>query len=235
MNIHYFQHVSFEGLGCIEDWVKRPGNKVTATRCYEDHKFPFVELFDVLIVMGGPMGVYDEEQYPWLKQEKQLIAKAIERGKKVIGICLGAQLIADVLGAKVYKNTYREIGWMPVRKTAEGKQSELLAGLPEEWNAFHWHGDTFDLPKGATNLLSSEGCKHQAFVYGDHVLALQFHMEMTMENIAKIVECCKDELVEGPYIQKEATFYNEDFAIKNNQWVYQLLNKLTQVEVSSAM
>jgi GMP synthase-like glutamine amidotransferase len=228
MNIHYFQHVPFEGLACIEDWVRRPSNKVTATRLYEDSRLPFVELFDMLIVMGGPMGVYDEAQYPWMKHEKQLIAKAIERGKKVVGVCLGAQLIAEVLGAKVYKNTYREIGWMPVHKTEQAKQMPLLSSLPDSWDVFHWHGDTFDLPNGAVNILSSEACLNQGFIYGNNVLALQFHMEMTIDAIKVIAEKCQNELTEGPYIKEESSFYNEDMIVKNNQWMFQLLNKFTQ-------
>ena len=229
MNIHYFQHVPFEGLGCMEDWVRRPNNKVTATRFYEDERMPFVELFDVLIVMGGPMSVHDEKQYPWLIQEKLLIQKAIERGKKVIGICLGAQLIAEVLGAKVYKNTYREIGWLPVTKTATAKKNHFFSDLPDTMNVFHWHGETFDIPKGATQLLSSEACANQAFCYDDNVLALQFHMEMTNDAIKTITEFCQDELIEGPYIHKEETFYSDDNIVKANQWMYQLLNKFTKV------
>ncbi len=227
MNIHYFQHVPFEGLACMEDWVRRPSNKVTATRFYEDGRLPFVELFDTLIVMGGPMSVHDEKQYPWLVQEKELIKKAIERGKKVIGICLGAQLIAEVLGATVSKNTYREIGWMPVTKTAAAKTSGLFSDLPDTMDVFHWHGETFNLPNGATHLLSSEACANQAFSYGDNVLALQFHMEMTHDAIKLISEYCQDELIEGPYIHKEDTFYNDDNTVKANQWMYQLLNKFT--------
>ncbi|ABG60852.1 conserved hypothetical protein, possible gat-related protein [Cytophaga hutchinsonii ATCC 33406] len=228
MNIHYFQHVPFEGLACMEDWVRRPSNKVTATRFYEDERMPFVELFDTLIVMGGPMSVHDEKKYPWLVQEKQLIKKAIERGKKVIGICLGAQLIAEVLGATVSKNTYREIGWMPVTKTTAAKTVGLFSDLPDTMNVFHWHGETFNMPEGATHLLSSEACVNQAFLYGDNVLALQFHMEMTHDAIKLISEYCQDELIEGPYIHKEDTFYNDDNTVKANQWMYQLLNKFTQ-------
>lgn len=212
----------------MEDWVRRPSNKVTATRFYEDERMPFVELFDTLIILGGPMSVHDEKQYPWLVQEKQLIQKAIERGKKVIGICLGAQLIAEVLGATVSKNTYREIGWMPVTQTASARSHALFSDLPHTMDVFHWHGETFDLPKGAAHLLSSEGCVNQAFSYGDNVLALQFHMEMTQDAIKLISEYCQDELIEGPYIHKEETFYNEDNTLRANQWMYQLLNKFTQ-------
>ena len=230
MNIHYFQHVPFEGLACMEDWVRRPSNKVTATRFYEDARLPFIELFDTLIILGGPMSVHDEKEYPWIAQEKDLIRRAIERGKRVIGICLGAQLIAEVLGATVSKNTFREIGWMPITKTAEGKNHELLSGIPDTIHVFHWHGETFNLPKGATRLFSSEACENQAFSYGDNVLALQFHLEMTSEAIKTISEFCQNDLIEGPYIQKEETFYNDDNTLKANQWMYQLLNKFTKEE-----
>ena len=143
-------------------------------------------------------------------------------------MCLGAQLIAEVLGAKVYKNTYREIGWMPVHKTEQAKQMPLLSSLPDSWDVFHWHGDTFDLPNGAVNILSSEACLNQGFIYGNNVLALQFHMEMTIDAIKVIAEKCQNELTEGPYIKEESSFYNEDMIVKNNQWMFQLLNKFTQ-------
>lgn len=201
MRIHYFQHVPFEGLGNIENWIKAKGHPLSATRFYEDAALPVLTDIDWLIVMGGPMGAYEENIYPWLAAEKQFIGQAINQGKKVLGICLGAQLTASALGARVYPNAYKEIGWFPIRLTQEGAASSVFAGFPRKLDVFHWHGDTFDLPAGAIHLASSEGCVNQAFFYDKNVLALQFHLDVTIDNITDWVENGADELVRAPYIQ----------------------------------
>jgi GMP synthase-like glutamine amidotransferase len=228
MNIHYFQHVPFEGLGSIENWVDKPGNKITATRFYEDHRLPFIDLFDMLIVMGGPMGAADDHKYPWMKPEKDLIEKAIKRNKLVLGICLGAQLIADVLGAKVYPNKEKEIGWYPVQFTSSGKKSRLLGNVPDELEVFHWHGDTFDLPAGSVHLARNEACDHQAFSYNEHVLGLQFHLEVTLSSVQQFVTMGKDEIVEGRYIQREELLMGikPSFIDFNNSLMAQILDKM---------
>lgn len=223
MKIHYFQHVPFEGLGCISDWINKPGNSFTATRFYEDQKLPFVDICDFLIVMGGPMGVYDEAQYPWLKKEKEFIAKALDKGKKVIGICLGAQLLAEVLGAKVYTNDKKEIGWFPVTKTGEGRKYSSLKNFPDNQMVFHWHRDTFELPKDSIHLLRSEACENQSFIYKDQALALQFHLEMRQKDISSILENCRNELQSGPYIQTEEQILNEEYIEANNRLLDNLL------------
>ena len=227
MNIHYFQHVPFEGLGSIENWAKKPDHKVTATRFYEDHKLPFIDICDMLIVMGGPMGVYDEDKYDWLTEEKRFIEKAIVRGKKVIGICLGAQLIAEVLGSKVYKNKEKEIGWMPLQLTAEGKSAHVFSDFAEGQNVFHWHGDTFDLPNGAIQLARTEACEQQAFLYDKHVLGLQFHLETTEESVASMIENCKEDLEQGgAYVQTVAQLSNEDHIYRCNRLIEKIITKL---------
>ncbi|WMJ71760.1 type 1 glutamine amidotransferase [Cytophagaceae bacterium ABcell3] len=180
----------------MKSWVKSPENKVTATKFYEDHRLPFIDICEMLIIMGGPMGVCDDKKYPWLVQEKQFIEKAIAKGKKVIGICLGAQLIADVLGAKVYKNAHKEIGWHNITLTEKALASPLFQGFNKDEKVFQWHGDTFDIPTGATNIASSEVCQHQGFVYKNQVLALQFHLESTEKSIEKLIEHCHEELTE---------------------------------------
>jgi len=147
------------------------------------------------------MGVNDEAEFPWIAAEKRLILAAIAAGKKVLGVCLGAQLIASALGSAVYKNAEREIGWFELRRTPEGAAHPLGAALPDREEVFHWHGDTFDLPTGAAWLAESEGCRNQAFAVGANVLALQFHLEMTPAGAAALVEGCRDELTAGPYIR----------------------------------
>lgn len=194
LRIHYIQHVRFEGLGNIEPWAVARGHQVTATRTFARDPFPTPEQYDWLIVMGGPMGAYDEDKHVWMADEKKTIRAAIDSGKRVLGICLGSQLIADVLGARVYPGPNKEIGWLPIEKSEAGRAHLLLAKMPDPFTVFHWHGDTFDLPAGATLLASSAGTRHQAFIYGDCVVGLQFHLENSVETIDGMVEHCADEL-----------------------------------------
>lgn len=227
MNIHYFQHVPFEGLGSIENWARKPDHKVTATRFYEDHKLPFIDICDMLIVMGGPMSVYDDDKYDWLAEEKRFIEKAIIRGKKVIGICLGAQLIAEVLGSRVYKNKEKEIGWMPLQLTPEGKKANVFSDFVEGQTVFHWHGDTFDLPNGAVQLARTEACEQQAFLYDNHVLGLQFHLETTEESVVEMIENCKDDLAQGgKYVQSLESLAIEDHIYRCNKLMEKIITKL---------
>ncbi|WP_457668968.1 type 1 glutamine amidotransferase [Thiolapillus sp.] len=185
----------------MADWFADRGGTISCTRLYQDKIDSHHLDFDLLVVMGGPMGVYDDDQYPWLADEKQLIAAAIERGRKVLGICLGAQLIATVLGAPVTRNREVEIGWFPVRKRQEAGGSAIGRVLPEQLTAFHWHGDTFAIPNAAVPLYRSEACDNQAFVFEDRVVGLQFHLETTPTSAAALVQNCADELVDAPYVQ----------------------------------
>jgi GMP synthase-like glutamine amidotransferase len=200
MKVHWFQHISFEGLGAIEGWLLARRHTLSCTRFYAGEAPPVnPDGFDWLVVMGGPMNVYQYEAHPWLSSEKHLIREAITAGKRVLGICLGAQLIADVLGGKVYQNGEREIGWYPVRAvSAEVPSPFAFLG---ETSVFHWHGDTFSLPPGSVWLAESDGCAHQAFAVGTRVLGLQFHPEMTADDISRIIQGCADELTPGRYIQ----------------------------------
>ncbi|HKL22205.1 MAG TPA: gamma-glutamyl-gamma-aminobutyrate hydrolase family protein [Tichowtungia sp.] len=197
MKIHWLQHVPFEGLGCIEPWLNKNGHNVSCTRLWAGDEFPDIGNVDGLIVMGGPMGIFDLDEYPWLSAEKTLIKEIIERNKPVLGICLGAQLIADVLGAEVRPSGNKEIGFLPIFGNSEHK-------ISNDWKTvtvFHWHGDTFGIPAGAVRLASSEAVENQAFLYKDNVLALQFHLETTEESLLRLYENAKDEIEEAPFIQ----------------------------------
>lgn len=226
LRIHYLQHVPFEDLGCIEEWVFLNGHQLSCTRFYESTMLPDTASFDWLIIMGGPMGVYDVEAYPWLENEKLFIQQAIEQNKTVLGICLGAQLIASCLGAKVYKNKMKEIGWFPI-KTSNTANSYFTNNTV--YTVFHWHGDTFDLPTNATRLATSEACVNQAFVYNTNVIGLQFHLEVTEKSIKKMIDFEKDELlVKEQYIQTENEISEQIFHVKEgNQLVLDLLNSLS--------
>jgi GMP synthase-like glutamine amidotransferase len=227
MRIQYFQHVPFEGLGTIRHWAESKNHTITVTRFFRGEKPPAIEEIDWLMIMGGSMGVYDEKEFPWLGEEKKYIIDAIRRGRKVLGICLGAQLIASALGAKVYPNHQKEIGWFPIGLTEKGKKSKIFAGLPEQFLAFHWHGDTFDLPEGSHRLAGSGACKNQAFIYENNVLALQFHLEVERENIELLIKNCDNELRKAPYIQSTEQMLEAKNAYDDIQKImFQILNQM---------
>jgi len=202
MRIHSLQHVAFEDLANIELWAKEKGHETSRTLLFQAEPLPSLAQVDWLIILGGPMNIYEDDKYPWLVQEKQFIAEAIAQQKIVLGICLGAQLIADALGAKVSKNQHKEIGWFPVSLTPEFSSSYVFKGWPRRFMAFHWHGDTFGVPPGALRVAESEGCANQAFEYKDRVVGLQFHLESSYSSIQRLIQNCRDEITEGPYIQR---------------------------------
>ncbi len=196
MRIHSLQHVPFEGVGAIGTWAEERGHTISRTHLSRGEPLPEPTEFDWLVVMGGPMNIYEDEKYPWLKEEKRFIKRMIEEGKVVLGICLGAQLVADVLGGRVRKNEHREIGWHPVSLTPEAQRSEAFGSLPEKFIALQWHGDTFDLPPGAIHAAKSEACINQAFQLG-RAIGLQFHLEASMESIDDLIKNCSEELSGG--------------------------------------
>jgi len=209
MKIHYIQHVPFEDLGNIEKWAKTKSYSVSATLSYENQDFPDTDSFDLLVILGGPMNIYEEDKYSWLKKEKQFIKEAIKQNKYIIGICLGAQLLADTLGAKVYPNSQKEIGWFPINLTQHAVNSGILSGLPNILPVFHWHGDTFDLPKNSILLASSKACTNQAFVYNEKIIGLQFHLETSEISAGNLIKHCGNELNDSGCIQTPEQMMND--------------------------
>jgi GMP synthase-like glutamine amidotransferase len=187
----------------IEVWANEKGYPVRKTLLYEGEELPLLSSFDWLVVMGGPMGVHDEKQYPWLVSERKFIRQSIATGKIVLGVCLGAQLIADAMGGKVTKNPHKEIGWHSVLMADEARNSPIFQALPREFMAFQWHGDTFSIPTGARRLAYSEACQDQAFEIG-RAIGLQFHLESSKESIELLIENCGGDLAEGKYVQDAA-------------------------------
>lgn len=201
MKIHAIHHASYEGLGFIQDWIDENKLGLDQTFVYQSPEYPEMKDVEGLIIMGGPMSVSEEDRYPWLRQEKELIREAIRQDKKVLGICLGAQLVAECLGARVYRNATPEIGWYPVRKVFLFHSWFADFDEKEEETVFHWHHDTFDIPEGAVRLFHSPACENQAFQYSDNILALQFHLEMTPDDIQAIIHNATGSLEPKQFVQ----------------------------------
>jgi GMP synthase-like glutamine amidotransferase len=211
-------HVPQEGTGLIKEWINIRNHTLEEVMA-RDLKNPHGAYdFDFLIIMGGPMGVLDEEKHPWLKDEKTFIENAIDDGKKILGICLGSQMLAHCLGARVYKNPESEIGWFPVRKKFFMHSWFPVFDDHEKQMVFHWHGDTFDLPEGTVPLFESEGCKNQAFALDDQILGIQFHPEISEDLIQAFIDLGRNDLKPGRYIQSESRMLS-------NQKLYGETNK----------
>jgi GMP synthase-like glutamine amidotransferase len=201
MIVQVFQHVPFEGPAGLTGWFRKIGAEIRVVRLFAgESPFPIRET-DWLVVMGGPMSANDEEKFPWMAGEKRFVAEAAAAGKTVLGICLGAQLIASALGARVYANPEREIGWFPVGPVRDSARTPFDEVFGKPFDAFHWHGETFDLPPGAVQLARSAACENQAFAAGDRVLGLQFHVETTPESAKTLVHHCGEDLRPGRYVQ----------------------------------
>lgn len=229
MQLHYLQHVAFEDPAYILRWAEQNRHTTRYTMLHEGQALPSDLPFDLLVVMGGPMSIYDEKRHTWLAAEKRFIERAIDAGKAVLGICLGAQLIADVLGAPITANAHKEIGWFEVAATPAAADSPLFAEAPERFIAFHWHGETFAIPEGAVHLARSVACENQAFAFGDRVLALQFHLEATGQSVGNLIRHCADELTDGPYIQNPAQMHrSEEQLIGVNRIMAGILDNLTR-------
>lgn len=203
MNIHVFQHVPFEGLRAIQNWIDLNQFNTTSTHFFAQNPVrPNFENIDLLVILGGSMSIHDEKEYPWLIEEKKWISEAIQAEVKILGICLGAQLIADVLGADVAVMQKKEIGWFPIKPISPSYFFDHSSAEPI---VLHWHGEAFDIPKQATALFKSDACSTQAFEIQEQVLGLQFHLEFNKASVESILNGCADELTALPntYIQNK--------------------------------
>ncbi len=224
--IYILQHVAFEGPGFIEDWLKKHHKSYEIVHMYAGDAIPKGNSANIagLIIMGGPMNIYEDELYPWMNAEKELIRHCIDHNIPTLGICLGSQFIADALGSDVYHHKYKEIGWFKVQQIFDGTfESEL-----DEYKVFHWHGETFDAPKKSIHLFESKGCEQQAFQYGEHVIALQFHLELGKDHIKELEEHLRPDLKKAPYIQKwdEITEISKEHIQENKKLLFNILKHL---------
>ena len=175
MKLHCLQHVPYEALANIKVWAKNKGHSISKTLLFNNEELSQMNVFDWLIVLGDPMNIYEEKKYTWLSHEKKFTVEAISNQKIVLGIRIGVQLIADILGVKFHKNKYKEIGWFPVSLTQEAKESSIFNSLPHSFIAFHWHEDTFNIPPLAIRMVQSKACVNQALEYNKQVIRLQYN------------------------------------------------------------
>ncbi len=221
-------HAPYEGPGIIANWADKQHHLLAFTRFYEDDSLPDASDVDLLVIMGGPMNVFDLHIYSWMQDEVDWVTDFIKAGKPVLGICLGAQIIASALGEEVYPGEQKEIGWHNLQFLPSLGEFRIWKNLPPTRKVFHWHGDTFPVPKGAIRIASSQAFPNQGFIYNRKVLALQFHLEVTPESVLELVENCRDELVPGPYVQSEAELLGEEKVYGANQkLMFQLLDYLS--------
>lgn len=198
------QHIECEDLGTIGKAMSRKGIEHRYVRLFDGEPAPKgLGGYTGLIILGGPMNVYEEDKFPYLKDEDILIKKAMDRGIPILGICLGGQLIAKANNAKVRKGAKKEIGWYELRLSQGGKEDAAFGGFPEKLTVFQWHGDTFDIPEGATHLAGSELFPNQAYRIGDNIYGLQFHLEVTEGMIRQWMAEYQDELASLDYIDPE--------------------------------
>ncbi|GBD39509.1 GMP synthase [glutamine-hydrolyzing] [bacterium HR37] len=184
MRVLVLRHVPHEHLGVLASVFEKNRIPYEYVDIYKE-KNPHITLGDAggLVILGGPMNVYEVDRYPFLDLEDRLVKDAVEKNLPVLGICLGAQIIAKALGARVTRNREKEIGWYPIRITEDAREDRLFRYFGDEEVVFHWHGDTFEIPEGAVHLACSSLCRNQAFRYGSCVYALQFHIEVTQDMV----------------------------------------------------
>jgi GMP synthase-like glutamine amidotransferase len=195
------QHAEPETAGLFGAAMREAGASLRLVRTHAGDDVPRApDDFGGIVVMGGPMGVGDAARLPHIDREIALLRRALRRELPVLGVCLGSQILAAAAGSRVFPGRSKEIGWHPIHLTEEGRRDPLLGALPDPSAVFHWHGDTFDLPPGATLLASSDAYPHQAFRIGSSAYGLQFHLEVTAGMVEKFVEAGVDEVQEthGP-------------------------------------
>ncbi len=205
-------HASFEKPGSIQSWAERNNYQITEIRPYKGDALPNVDDFDFVVVMGGPQSPLEIDKAPYLKDEINMLSDALKLNKRIIGVCLGAQLISEALGARTERSPYREIGCYPLELLCDAKADPVFNQFQNNLDVMHWHSDMPGLPEGAVLLAKSEGCPRQIYRYGDRVYGFQCHFELTKELVLEMVKKCPNDLKAGKYIMMEQELMNVNYA-----------------------
>jgi GMP synthase-like glutamine amidotransferase len=229
MRILCLRHAAFEGPGAVSQWARHRSHELIEV--YPSRGAIDQSPFDMLIILGGPMGANDDAEYPWLAAERQFIASAVEDGKLVLGICLGAQLLAVALGGSVFPNSEPEIGWYPVTLTGMARRMPVFADWPDSFMVGHWHNDVFAPPDTAPMIAVSQACLRQGFTMDrGRVIGLQFHLEWTENTLMRLVEACKDELVEADHVQSAETILaHPELLGETRERLFSLLDRMEAI------
>ncbi|MFT8317609.1 MAG: type 1 glutamine amidotransferase [Sporolactobacillus sp.] len=219
MKIDIFQHIASEGPAAIADWAEKRGDTLQLHKFYKNEPVPSGYDLNFLVVLGGPMSVNDQDK-PWIAEERRCISEALAANVPVFGICLGAQQLAKTLGAEVIAGE-KEAGWYPIKKT-----THLLPFIPEVLTPLHWHGETFAIPQGAERLFSSEACNNQGFVFQKKAIGLQFHLEATKESVAALLACDGAYLDQSAYVQSAEQIAAFTVPEENHKILFWLLDEL---------
>lgn len=221
------QHVPFETAAHIQVWADKRDLSLSVCHVYRGEAFPQPEQYDWLILMGGPMSANDRDRLPWLEQELAGVRLALEQDQAILGICLGAQVLAQAAGGRVVPNAQPEIGWFPVSLTDSGRDSPLFGALPSTFEAFHWHGEMCRLPSNVPALAASEACPVQAFAPAVRALGLQFHLESTRQSVADLITHCGPDLVAGPWVMSTSRMQGDELLYaRSNRLMDSLLDRL---------
>ena len=221
MKLHLLEHdpIDLSDTNMIS-WAKAKGYPIEQTYVCNHEKLPALDDFDWLMVMGGSPHVWEEDSLAWLAPEKEFIAAALDRNKIILGVCFGAQLVAEALGGAVYQNDHEEIGWHEVTLTPDGRNSFLFGNIPETFITFHWHSDHFSLPPGCTRLASSEPTPNQAFIMQDRpVAALQFHPEYSRNMVDRFAREWGHEWNPGPFVAGKDAVLAQTETLPDNYWL----------------
>ncbi len=230
MIIYCLHHIKFESFGNLKEWALIHDHVLETTDPSTCHSFLSPDEFDMLVIMGGTMSVYEEDNHPWLHKEKAFVREVLRIGKPILGICFGGQMLAQLLGAHVGPNIYKEIGWHNVGKTPQC--NTFLKGLPDTFPVFQWHSYTFDIPEDAVRLFESEACKNQGFIYNNNVIGLQFHPEANVMWIKELIHHCRGDIVQGRYIQNEESMLCRETELgMSKKIMFQLLDILSLMKL----
>lgn len=229
MQIHAVLHAAFEPLGIIAQWAKEQGHLVSITRTYDGEQLPEVSLFDMLIIMGGPQSSLEIEKYPYLADEIALIKKSIVENKPIIGVCLGAQLISQALGADPEKSPHKEVGVFSIELLDDAHDDPIFKDFPKDFDVMHWHNDMPGLPNGSVVLAKSAGCPRQIVRFLPNVYGFQCHFEINRDVALGLIANCQSDLVPSLFVQNEDQMLKSDFS-SINQKMKKILDVLANIK-----